>query len=102
MLLASAPLEIVPPIGAELRQGALGHAGEGSAHGLDAARHISPTKHLSGNANRVFPNMHLWRRRRSLKENQTVLSNRGYRRWHLFPPKKPVWRDGRQCAGGEC
>ena len=24
------------------------------------------------------------------------------RRWHLFPPKKPVWRDGRQCAGGEC
>ena len=30
------------------------------------------------------------------------LSNRGYRRWHLFPPKKPVWRDGRQCAGGEC
>ena len=47
MLLASAPLEVVPPIGAELRQGALGHAGEGSAHGLDAARHISPTKHLS-------------------------------------------------------
>jgi len=45
MLLASAPLEVVPPIGAELRQGALGHAGEGSAHGLDAARHISPTKH---------------------------------------------------------
>ena len=24
------------------------------------------------------------------------------RRWHIFPPKKPVWRDGRQCAGGEC
>ena len=47
MLLASAPLEVVPPIGAELRQGALGHAREGSAHGLDAARHISPTKHLS-------------------------------------------------------
>ena len=33
--------------------------------------------------------------------NQTVLSNRKSRRWHLFPPKKPVWGDGRQCAGGE-
>ena len=45
-------------------------------------------------------------RRKRLKavlggEDQTFLSNRGSRRWHLFPPKKPVWRDGR-CAGGEC